>query len=90
MAALHSQTTTNPRGPGARTRALDTAEGVLIGIRRIEAADAFDELVTAARRHGVSVFTLAEALVALASGNELPEPSTACAARTEWGALFWP
>ena len=52
MTALHSQTTTNPRGPGARTRALDTAEGVLIGIRRIEAADAFDELVNAARRHG--------------------------------------
>ncbi|RYF58239.1 MAG: ANTAR domain-containing protein [Comamonadaceae bacterium] len=90
MAALHSQTTTHPRGPGARTRALDTAEGVLIGIRRIGTANAFDELVTAARRHGVSVFTLAEALVALAGENELPEPTAARAARAEWGALFWP
>ncbi|MDH6291767.1 transcription antitermination regulator [Rhodococcus opacus] len=87
MAALHSQTTTNPRGPGDRTRALDTAEGVLIGIRRIGTADAFDELNPPSR---LSVFTLAEALVALASGNELPEPTAARAARTEWGALFWP
>jgi hypothetical protein len=50
MAALHSHTLTHPRGTGSRTRALDTAEGVLIGIRRIPAADAFDELVSAARR----------------------------------------
>ncbi|WP_252189594.1 MULTISPECIES: ANTAR domain-containing protein [unclassified Rhodococcus (in: high G+C Gram-positive bacteria)] len=62
MAALPSHTTTPPRGTGSRTRALDTAEGVLIGIRRIPAADAFDELVGAARRRGVSVFALAEAL----------------------------
>ena len=62
----------------------------VIGTRRIEAADAFDELVTAARSHGVSVFTLAEALVALASGNELHEPTAARAARAEWDALFWP
>jgi hypothetical protein len=90
MAALHSHTLTHPRGTGSRTRALDTAEGVLIGIRRIAAADAFDELVSAARRHGVSVFTLAEALVALASGNEAPQPAAARAARTEWGALLRP
>ena len=88
MAALHSHTTTRPRG--TRTRALHTAEGVLIGIRRIGTADAFDELVSAARRHGVSVFALAEALVALASGNDLPGPAAARAARTEWGALFSP
>ena len=88
MAALHSHTTTHPRG--TRTRALDTAEGVLIGIRRIGTADAFDELVSAARRHGVSVFALAEALVALASGNDAPEPTAARAARTEWGALLRP
>ena len=90
MAALHSHTTTHPRGPGSRTRALDTAEGVLIGIRRIGTADAFDELVGAARRHGVSVFALAEALVALASGNDAPDPTAARAARTEWGALLRP
>lgn len=88
MAALHGHTTTHPRS--TRTRALDTAEGVLIGIRRIGTVDAFDELVSAARRHGVSVFALAETLVALASGNELPDPAAARAARTEWGALFSP
>ena len=89
MAALHSQTTTNPRGPGARTRALDTAEGVLIGIRRIGTADAFDELVNAARRHGCPSSPSPRPWVALAGGNELPEPTAARAARTEWGALFW-
>ncbi|MBC2640770.1 MULTISPECIES: ANTAR domain-containing protein [unclassified Rhodococcus (in: high G+C Gram-positive bacteria)] len=87
MAALHSHTT-HPSGTGTRTRILDTAEGVLIGIRRIGPADAFDELVGAARRYGVSVFALAEALVALASGNEAPDLAAARAARTEWGALF--
>ncbi|WP_252190317.1 MULTISPECIES: hypothetical protein [unclassified Rhodococcus (in: high G+C Gram-positive bacteria)] len=48
---------------------------MLIGLRRIGTADAFDELIGAARRHGVSV--LAEALVALASGNEPPDPVAA-------------
>ncbi len=89
MTALHSPHT-HPRGTGSRTRALDTAEGVLIGIRRIPAADAFDELVGAARRHGVSVFALAEALVALAGGAESPDAAAVDAARTEWGALFRP
>ena len=90
MVGLPSHTTPDARGTGSRTRALDTAEGVLIGLRRIPATDAFDELVSAARRHGMSVFTLAEALVALASGNECTEPATARAAHAEWGALFRP
>ncbi|KAF0964871.1 transcription antitermination regulator [Rhodococcus sp. T7] len=63
---------------------------MLTGIHRIGTAAAFDELVNPARRHGMSVVALAEALVVLASGNEAPEPTVARAARTEWRALLRP
>jgi hypothetical protein len=55
-----------PSGP-VRTRlgrrVLDTAEGILIGLRRCDTDAALQELVTASRTHGVAVLAIASALV---------------------------
>jgi hypothetical protein len=72
-------------------RILDTARGILIGLRRCPSQKASDELLAAARRHKVPVFALAWALVRLAGdGGKSPHTfSTAqSAARDEWGELF--
>jgi ANTAR domain len=72
-------------------RILDKAEGILIGLRRCSTAAAFDELIGAAQRHGIPVFTLAWALVNLANGEEKPRrsiPAAQSAARDEWGRLL--
>jgi ANTAR domain len=62
-----------PSGP-VRTRlgrrVLDTAEGILIGLRRCDTDAALQELVTASRTHGVAVFAIASALVDLAGGAD--------------------
>ncbi len=72
-------------------RVLDTAEGILIGLRRCDTDAAFHELVRAAQTHLVPVFTIASALVELAAGNhqcsDLPAAAQA-AARAEWGKLL--
>src|SRR4051794_22177041 len=47
-------------------RILDTARGILIGVRRCPSESAFDELHSAAQRHRVPVFAMAWALVHLA------------------------
>jgi hypothetical protein len=76
--------------PQAR-RILDKAEGILIGLRRCSTAAAFDELLGAAQRHGIPVFSLAWALVDLANGEEKPRHSfhtAQSAARDEWGGLL--
>jgi hypothetical protein len=72
-------------------RILDRAEGILIGLRRCPSEAAFTELLGAAERHRVPVFTLAWALVHLATGNgKSPETFRAAqsAARHEWGPLL--
>lgn len=71
-------------------RILDTARGILIGLRRCRSGTAFDELHGAAQRHRVPVYAMAWALVHLAGdGEETPSFSEAqCAARHEWGELF--
>lgn len=72
-------------------RIVDTARGILIGLRRCPSQTASDELLSAARRHKVPVFALAWALVHLAGDRgKLPHTfSTAqSAARHEWGPLF--
>ena len=56
-------------GPGSG-RILDTARGILIGLRRCRSDAAFDELHTAALRHRVPVFAMAWALVHLAGEGE--------------------
>ena len=51
-------------------RMLDTAKGILIGLRRCPSAAAFHELLGAAQRHRMPVFAMAWALVHLADGGE--------------------
>jgi hypothetical protein len=70
-------------------RDVDTALGVLIGLRRYRREDAFDELLRAADRHQISPFTGASALVKLVSGDDLPSENTAVGpAHREWSDLF--
>jgi hypothetical protein len=78
-----------PSDPNS-SRMLNTAQGILIGIRRCHSEAAFNELLSAAQRHRVPVFAMAWALVHLAShGDTTPESCSArTAARREWGRLF--
>jgi hypothetical protein len=76
-------------GPGSG-RILDTARGILIGLRRCRSDTALDELQTAALRHRVPVFAMAWALVHLAGEGEKTSSFAEAqfAARHEWGQLF--
>lgn len=71
-------------------RILDTALGILIGLRRCSSDAAFHELLGAAQRHGLPVFPMAWALVHLAGGGQSAPTFSAAqsAARHEWGQLF--
>jgi hypothetical protein len=71
-------------------RILDTARGIIIGLRRCRSDAAFDELHSAAIRHRVPVFAMAWALVHLAGDGEKTASFTDAqsAARHEWGPLF--
>ena len=72
-------------------RIVDTALGILIGLRRCPSETAFDELFGAAQRHNVPVFEMAWALVRLAGDSAQETPSfmdAQSAARHEWGRLF--
>ncbi len=78
-------------GKAARNgaRMLDRAEGILMGLRRCSVDAAFDEILSASRRHGVPTLSIARALVALADGlDPLTDPTVMAAARLEWSALF--
>ena len=72
-------------------RVLDTAQGILIGLRRCSSATALHELLSAAQRPEMPVSAMAWALVHLAgaggksSGTFIEAQS---AARHEWGRLF--
>lgn len=69
-------------------RVLDTAEGILIGLRRYQPDAAFAELLDVSRRHTVPVFALATALIQLAGGTARPTGSALSAwssAEYEWG-----
>ncbi|MQY23976.1 ANTAR domain-containing protein [Nocardia macrotermitis] len=71
-------------------RMLDTAEGVLVALRRYSPADAFAEILETARQHRVPALSLARALVELA-GAEPPVDAvdgSAAAARSAWGHLL--
>lgn len=72
-------------------RILDTAKGILIGLRRCSSESAFHELIDVAQRHKMPVFAMAWALVHLADGGEKSAHTSAdaeLAARDEWGQLF--
>ena len=66
---------------------LDRAERVLMASRRCTMDDAFEEIISASRRHRVPTLSIAAALVALAQNSPFDDDATA-AARYEWGALF--
>lgn len=72
-------------------RILDTARGILIGLRRCPSESAFQELLSASQRHQVPLFAMAWALVHLAGdGGKLPHKFVHAhsAARHEWGQLL--
>ncbi len=71
--------------------ALDTAKGVLVGLRRCSPDRAFHDLIDCAHEHRVPVFALAGALVDLATRRQSAdwEPGPAhTAAQRQWGHLF--
>jgi hypothetical protein len=81
----------DPRRAGARI--LDTAEGVLIGLRGCSLNEAFVEIVQTAKSHNVSTLSLADALVAIAQTqsfqdvNQDVSDAAFVAARATWGRL---
>ena len=78
-----------PGRPLQGRRALDMAEGILIGLRRCAPEAAFDELAEAARRHRIPIFRMASALIDLATGDHHGAGAAAhAAAREEWHQLL--
>jgi hypothetical protein len=72
-------------------RVLDTAEGVLVGLRGCDTRAAFRELVNAAQTHDIPVFSMAAALVELATGSDDSadiSPRAHAAALREWSRLL--
>ncbi|MGH3494277.1 ANTAR domain-containing protein [Mycobacterium sp.] len=72
-------------------RNLDTAQGILIGLRRCSSENALHELLSAAQRHKMPVFAMAWALIHLAGGGGNSSRSLTdaqAAAHHEWGQLF--
>jgi hypothetical protein len=87
--AEHPRRPRESRRAGARI--LDTAEGVLVSLRRYRVDQAFVELMQTAKRHGVDPISLADALVAVAEGQlvkEIEHTARAVALAT-WGHLFF-
>ncbi|MDT5077278.1 MAG: hypothetical protein QOJ80_1915 [Mycobacterium sp.] len=71
-------------------RALDLAQGILIGLRRCTTEAAFDELVAVAHKHGVSVSTVAAALVTLTTrtaDDSDADTDALAVAELAWGRL---
>jgi hypothetical protein len=71
-------------------RPLDTAEGVLIGLRHCTPKEAFEELVAAANRYGLPVFSLASALIDIAAGESAGQADNAAAVavHAEWDPII--
>jgi hypothetical protein len=79
-----------PQARRAGARILDTAEGVLVALRRCRLDRAFVEIMQTAKQHGLNAVTLADALVALAEGQlgtDVDDAAAAVALST-WGHLF--
>jgi ANTAR domain len=89
---LVSQKQLDPRHPEGRA-ALDTAVGILVGLRRCSTHAAFQELITASERHRVPVFSMASALVTVASRGasttQTADTAAQLAAEREWGENYW-
>lgn len=80
--------TEDPRDDGSRI--LDTAEGILIALRRCTMAEAFSELGQAARRHRLPALSLANALVAVAENQPRQDLNLEAVevVRDTWGSLL--
>jgi hypothetical protein len=64
---------------------IDTAVGVLVGLRGYSQPEAFEELVRVVNRTGVGIGSIASGLVALASGSSSAGHAEAF---TAWGELI--
>ncbi|WP_199178040.1 hypothetical protein [Mycobacterium hubeiense] len=78
----------DPRRAGARI--LDTAEGVIIALRRCSLNQAFMTIVQAAKQHHVAPLSLADALVAIAQRDPTDDldRNAVRVAREIWGPLL--
>jgi AmiR/NasT family two-component response regulator len=89
---LASQEQLSPRG-GEDRQALDTAVGILVGLRRCSTRAAFHELIGASERHRVPVFSMASALVSVVSrgadSGNAADTAAQLAAEREWGENYW-
>jgi hypothetical protein len=65
-------------------RVIDTAVGILVGLRGCSQREAFSELVEIVNRTGLGIGSVATGLVALAEGTARPEHAEAFNA---WGEL---
>lgn len=78
----------DPRRSGARI--LDTAEGIIIALRRCNLNQAFIEIMSTAKRHNVAPVSLADALVAIVQNHSTADldADAVRAARETWGDLL--
>ncbi|WP_375484021.1 hypothetical protein [uncultured Mycobacterium sp.] len=79
-----------PQTRRAGARILDTAEGVLVALRRYRVDRAFVEIMQTAKQHSLNPVGLADALVALAEdqlSTDVDDAAAAVALKT-WGHLF--
>ncbi|OBK74915.1 ANTAR domain-containing protein [Mycobacterium sp. 1274761.0] len=67
---------------------IEQAAGVVVALRQCTLAEAFDEILQAARRHHVPPVRMARGLVALANHSDPHDHHGLAAARYEWGALM--
>jgi len=80
----------SPERRRSADRILDTAEGVLITLRRYSPNHAFLEFAQTAKRYGLAAVSLADALVALAQRQSTDDcdPRAVEVARETWGHLL--
>jgi hypothetical protein len=90
MSELYQQRVGTSMTPSseAAARTFHIAEGVLVGLTRCSVAQALDTLVEVSRVHALSPFTVAEALVAKATGDGVVANQDAAAVvEREWKRL---
>jgi len=83
-----SALTPSAEGCAAGVRALDRAEGILVGLRRCRVESAFDEIIGVSQQHVLPVLRVARALVELAEGRAPSDLDAAEVARRHWGDLL--
>lgn len=73
------------RGNDTSRKVIDTAVGVLVGVRGCSPAEAFTELVEVTRQTGIGIGSIASGLVAVASGTTSADNAEAF---NVWGELI--